>query len=34
MQKIFVIIQPGKVLKNFFWSVSMEKKYNIPDLIF
>jgi len=35
MEKNFVIFQSGKLWKNyFFWSVSMEKDNNFPELIF
>jgi len=32
MEKLFVIFQSGKVWKKLFWSVSMEKENNFPDL--
>jgi len=34
MENSSVIFQLGKVWKNFFWSVSMEKENNFPDLMF
>ena len=34
VQNSLVVFQPGKVWKKFFWSVSVEKGNNFPDLIF